>query len=259
MRSIRRGVPGARWLLLLGGVLVLAACSSPGGGGNDGGGGGNDAGTDGGPPDAGPSNGPTITALTPCGTVANGQALTVTVTGTKLVQGLTATFGGQAVSATFVSDTQATIDIPGSMLTSAPTSLLEAVVVTNPADGGGDSNAFDLGVATAVSTLAGDVQPIFTTSCATPACHVPNAPLAPMALTDGTSYANLVGVTSTGCPSKLRVKACRPTRAESYLVDKILATQQDLPCVGLPMPRSGSLAAADKQKILDWVAQGAPQ
>ena len=56
-----------------------------------------------------------------------------------------------------------------------------------------------------------------------------------------------------------RVMACGPSRGESVLVDKILATSASPPCAGVAMPKRGSLSSSDLQTIVDWIAQGAPQ
>jgi cytochrome c551/c552 len=48
-------------------------------------------------------------------------------------------------------------------------------------------------------------------------------------------------------------------RSQSVLIDKIRATSTSPACSGAPMPKGAPLSAADKQRIIDWVAQGAPQ
>ncbi len=130
------------------------------------------------------------------------------------------------------------------------------VFVTNP--GGALSNTAWFGVATRGATLSGNVQPIFTARCATSGCHVSGSPTAPLSLQARQSYANLVGATSTGCPSTLRVRICGPLRTQSVLADKVLSSASSLPCSGSAMPKGAPLSASDKQAIIDWIAQGAP-
>ncbi len=259
-------------VVVLGLVLLLAAgcgtTTAPVGGGDgggvtDGGGSGSQdgggGGTDGGVADAGGGNPvPLVTALSPCGAVAGSSDLTVTVTGSGFMAGTTATFDGTAVTVSPDSATALSITVPASLLATAPTRDEVRVVVTNPAPGGGDSNAFGFGIASRAVTLAGDVQPIFDASCATSGCHVSTGGLAPMDLTDGHSYGSLVGVGSIECNAD-RVMACGPSRGESVLVDKILATSASPPCAGVAMPKRGSLSSSDIQTIVDWIAQGAPQ
>ena len=260
-------------VLALGLVLLLAAgcgtSSTPaggdggGGGVTDGGGGGTPdgggGGTDGGAGDAGSGNPvPLVTALSPCGAVAGSGDLTVTVTGSGFVAGTTATFDGTAVIVTPDTATTVSLTVPAALLATAPASDEVSVVVTNPGPGGGDSNASGFGIASRAVTLAGDVQPIFDASCATSGCHVSPGGLAPMDLSDGHSYGFVLGVQSSECSAD-RVRACGPTRGESVLVDKILATSASPPCAGVAMPKRGSLSASDIQTLLDWIAQGAPQ
>lgn len=198
---------------------------------------------------------PAISALEPCGVVAGSGAFSLTVRGANFVNGATATFGGTSVAVTFVSSTQLTAAIPAALVATAPAGDAAPVVVTNP--GPDVSNVASFGVATRAVTLAADVQPIFTASCATMGCHVSGG-AAPMSLEAGLSLAALVGVTSTGCAPELRVLACGPLRSQSVLVDKIEATATSPPCSGSPMPKGAPLPAAEKQAIVDWVAQGAP-
>lgn len=219
------------------------------------------------PPGGGPSNAatftvvtpnpvPSITALAPCGLVAGSGTFTLTVTGTGFVPGATMTFNGTAVTVASLTSTQLTASIPAALVASAPANDAAPVVVTNPAPGGGASNAAVFGVATRAETLSANAQPIFTANCATAGCHVSGSAAVPMSLQSGQSYANLVGVTCTECPPRLRVKACDATAAGSYLVAKLLGTDM---CQGSQMPKGAPLSAANRQVIIDWIAQGAPQ
>jgi IPT/TIG domain-containing protein len=197
---------------------------------------------------------PAISFLQPCGLVAGAGAFTLTINGANFASGVTASFGGTSVAVTFVSSTQLTAAIPSALVATAPADDAVPVVVTNP--GPDASNVAYFGVATKASTLSANVQPIFTASCATASCHVTGG-TTPMSLEAGKSLAALVGVVSTSCAPTLRVLACGPLRSQSVLVDKILATASSPPCSGSPMPRGAPLTAAQKQAIVDWVAQGA--
>jgi mono/diheme cytochrome c family protein len=128
-------------------------------------------------------------------------------------------------------------------------------VVTNPSPGGGASNAFTFGVATASATLSGTVQPIFTASCASSSCHSDTTAAGGLRLTGGKSFSDLVGVRSACTP--LRVVACGPLRSQSVLIDKLLASVSSPPCRGTKMPKTGTLSNAQIQAIVDWVAAGA--
>lgn len=199
---------------------------------------------------------PTLATLSPCGTVAGAAGFTLTLTGTGFAPSASVTFNGSPVTVSFVGSSELRASIPASLVATAPANDAAAVVVTNPAPGGGTSAPAYFGVATQTLTLAGGVQKIFTNNC-TSGCH--GSPGTPVNLTDGRSYGELVGVASSGCPSTPRVRACGPLRSQSVLIDKLLATSTSPACSGAPMPKGAPLSAADKQRIIDWVAQGAPQ
>ncbi|HEX5746878.1 MAG TPA: IPT/TIG domain-containing protein [Archangium sp.] len=199
---------------------------------------------------------PVVSSLSPCGLVAGAAGFTLTLSGTGFVEGASATFNGNPVTVTFVSSGELRAAIPSSLVATAPTGNAAAVVVSNPAPGGGPSAPAYFGVATRAATLANDVQPIFTASCANAGCH--SSPSTPVNLTAGRAYGELVGVPSSGCSSRPQVTACGPLRTQSFLVDKILATNTSPACSGSPMPKGSPLTAAQKQAIIDWVAQGAP-
>lgn len=202
---------------------------------------------------------PKLATLSPCGTVAGAADFILTLTGTGFTQGSSVTFNGSSVPVTFVGASELRASIPASLVATAPSGNAAAVVVTNPAPGGGASAPAYFGVATQLVTLANDVQPIFSASCANAGCH--SSPSTPVNLTSGRSYGELVGVSSSasGCAPRPRVQACGPLRSQSVLIDKILATNTSPACSGAPMPKGAPLPAADKQRIIDWVAQGAPQ
>lgn len=101
-------------------------------------------------------------------------------------------------------------------------------------------------------TFAGDIQPVFTGSCATSsACHAAPGQEG-LVLSPGQAYSHLVNVSSTEVPALWRV---RPAKTDSsYVVNKIEGTQ----AVGVRMPPSGSaLSAATIQKIKTWITKDA--
>jgi len=94
---------------------------------------------------------PAITSLSPSSAPAGSAAQVLTITGTGFISTSTATFNGVAHTATFISSTQLTI-----MLTASDQATAGSypVVVTNPAPGGGPSNAVDFTVTSASSALS---------------------------------------------------------------------------------------------------------
>jgi hypothetical protein len=81
---------------------------------------------------------PTITSLSPSSTDAGAAAQTLTINGTGFIATSTVTYNGVAHAATFVSSTQLTIMLSASDQATAGS---YSIVVTNPAPGGGASNA----------------------------------------------------------------------------------------------------------------------
>ena len=201
---------------------------------------------------------PAISALSPCGRVAGSGQVTVQLTGTGFVSTSTVTFNGTSLAVVFGSATQLTATIPAALIATAPAGNAANVVVSNPTPGGGSSAPATFGVASATVTLAANVQPLFTANCTNMGCHTGAAPAAALTLTSGNALANLVGVPSSGCAGKVRVQGCAPSRAQSVLIDKILATGTSPPCAGFAMPKGAPLNAAEKQLLVNWVAQGAP-
>jgi 6-phosphogluconolactonase len=92
---------------------------------------------------------PTITSISPNTAVAGGAAFTLTINGTNFVASSMVNFGA-VVPTTFVNSTQLTAAIPASSIASAG---MSAVRVTNPAPGGGTSNAVDFTVISSSSTV----------------------------------------------------------------------------------------------------------
>ena len=103
------------------------------------------------------------------------------------------------------------------------------------------------------ATFAGNVQPIFTQTCATNlACHVAGG-AGPVNLTAGQAYAQIFEITATQDPSKFYVTPFDPL--QSYLFNKIEGTG-----VGSQMPLGAPPLSAEQQEaIRNWILEGAAQ
>jgi hypothetical protein len=101
------------------------------------------------------------------------------------------------------------------------------------------------------ATYAGNVQPIFTQSCATNlACHVAGG-AGPVNLSAGQSYPQIFNVTATQDPAKNYVTPFDPVA--SYLFNKIEGTG-----VGSRMPLGAApLTAEQTDAIRNWILEGA--
>ncbi len=101
------------------------------------------------------------------------------------------------------------------------------------------------------STLSGNVQPIFTGTCATNlACHVAGG-AGPVNLSAGQSYAGIFRVTATQDPSKFYVDPFNP--AQSYLFNKVEGTG-----IGSQMPLGMPPLPQDQMDaIRNWILEGA--
>jgi YVTN family beta-propeller protein len=104
---------------------------------------------------------PTITTISPNTTVAGGGAFTLTITGTNFLAASMVNFGGVARTTTFVNSTQLTAAIPAAVI--ASTGML-AVIVTNPAPGGGTSNPVNFTI------TSGGSNPVPTINSLYPSC-----------------------------------------------------------------------------------------
>jgi len=100
-------------------------------------------------------------------------------------------------------------------------------------------------------SLAGDIQPVFTASCALSGCHAGGAPAGALTLVSGQSHNALVNVFSSGEPQRIRV--IPGDSAGSYLIVKLEGRQ----AVGSRMPPGGPLSATSLQNIKNWIAKGA--
>jgi hypothetical protein len=99
-------------------------------------------------------------------------------------------------------------------------------------------------------SFAGDIQPIFSSSCAASSCHGAAAQSG-LSLIQGQSYVNLVNIGSTEDISRKRVLP--GDAANSYIVIKLDGRQT----VGAKMPLGGSLDAVSLQNIKNWINKGA--
>jgi len=98
-----------------------------------------------------------------------------------------------------------------------------------------------------------DVQDeVFTPNCAT--CHVPGHATG-LALDDGNSYANTVGVPSTQLPQMDRVEP--GDTSLSYLWHKVDGTHLGVGGSGAQMPLTGNLTQQQIDDIAEWISDGA--
>ncbi len=100
---------------------------------------------------AGLDGAPTLASLSPASAVAGAASQTLTLTGTNFLASSTVTYNGVGHAATFVSSTQLTIGLTAA---DQATTGSYAVVVTNPAPGGGASSPLNFAVNNPVPTLA---------------------------------------------------------------------------------------------------------
>jgi len=94
---------------------------------------------------------PAISSLSPSSAPAGSAAQTLTITGTGFIASSTVTYNMVAHTATFLSSTQLTIMLSASDQATAGS---YPIVVTNPAPGGGASNAVDFTVTSVSSALS---------------------------------------------------------------------------------------------------------
>jgi DNA-binding beta-propeller fold protein YncE len=114
-----------------------------------------------------PPPAPTITTILPNTTAAGGAAFTLTITGTNFVAASMVNFGGASPATAFVNPTQLTAAIPAAAIASAGTA---PVTVTNPAPGGGTSNAMNF-------SITSGPNPVPTISSLSPSCAPQGAEL----------------------------------------------------------------------------------
>ena len=106
---------------------------------------------------------------------------------------------------------------------------------------------------TAVS-LAGEVQPIFSASCASASCHGGASPKQGLSLETGMAHAAVVGVASAQCASLKLVEA--GDASKSYLTQKLEGSGTCF--TGARMPFGAApLDSAKLALIRTWIDQGA--
>ncbi len=120
----------------------------------------------------------------------------------------------------------------------------------------GDGTGLELVSGVDQVTLAGDVQPIFTSTCALSGCHAGTNPQLGMNLSVGQTFANVINVPSMELSTMNRVTPGQPN--SSYLVHKVQGTHSDVGGTGFQMPIGGSpLTQAQIDLIRAWIAAGA--
>ena len=106
---------------------------------------------------------PTLTSLSPASATAGAGAQTLTINGTNFLSTSTVTYNGVGHAATYVSATQLTITLSAGDQGMAGA---YAVVVTNPAPGGGASNALNFTVNNPVPAITSLSPPSATAGAA---------------------------------------------------------------------------------------------
>ena len=137
----------------------------------------------------------------------------------------------------------------------APTSYRLRVTASGGAEDASDAE-FTVSPPASGTSLARDVQPIFTARCTTTACHGAASQVALLNLAPGASHGALVDVRSAtaACGAQVRVRPGQPD--QSYLLWKLAGAG---PCfTGVRMPKNAAaLAAAEVNVIRAWIAEGA--
>ena len=120
----------------------------------------------------------------------------------------------------------------------------------------GDGTGLDGGNGAPVTTLSGDVQPIFTENCSLSGCHIGPNPQEGQDLSTGRSLANVVNVPANQLSTMNRVAPGEPDN--SYLVHKVQGTHQDVGGSGDRMPEGRSpLSQSQINLIRAWIEAGA--
>ncbi|MGB6721113.1 MAG: DUF4038 domain-containing protein [Terracidiphilus sp.] len=126
---------------------------------------------------------PSITSLSPASAIAGAAAQTLTINGTSFLSASTVTFNNVSHAATFVSSAKLTISLTANDQSAAGSF---PVVVTNPAPGGGSSNAVDFTVTA--------TNPVPTITSLSPASAIAGA-AAQMLTINGTNFLSTSTVT----------------------------------------------------------------
>jgi hypothetical protein len=120
----------------------------------------------------------------------------------------------------------------------------------------GDGTGLELVSGVDQVTLSGDVQPIFTSTCALSGCHAGTNPQLDLNLSEGQTFANVVNVPAMELATMNRVTPGQPN--SSYLVHKVQGTHLDEGGSGFQMPIGGSpLTQTQIDLIRAWIAAGA--
>ncbi len=120
----------------------------------------------------------------------------------------------------------------------------------------GDGTGLELVSGVDQVTLSGDVQPIFTSTCALSGCHAGSNPEEGLNLSAGQTFANVVNVPSRQLPGIDRVTPSRPD--SSYLVLKLSGMHLDAGGSGAQMPKGGTPLSMDQLGIIGrWILNGA--
>ncbi len=120
----------------------------------------------------------------------------------------------------------------------------------------GDGTGLELVSEVDQVTLSGDVQPIFTATCALSGCHAGSNPEEGQNLSAGQTFANVVNVPSRQLPILNRVTPGRPD--SSYLVLKLTGMHLDAGGSGDQMPLGGTPLSMNQLGIIGrWILNGA--
>ena len=109
-----------------------------------------------------------------------------------------------------------------------------------------------------VTTLSGDVQPIFTANCTANNCHDATGPKKNLNLEPGSTFGDTVNIAAEECnDGRIRVVPGDPDN--SYLMQKMLGVQM---CSGVQMPQTGGpggkgLTEEEWGVVWAWICQGA--
>ena len=126
---------------------------------------------------------------------------------------------------------------------------------TSSGDGDGDAAGDGDGDGDTGAPLshAADIQPIWDAKCTNAGCHQPGGSFEALDLS-GDAYDNIVGVTAIQAPELQRIEA--GNSAGSYLINKLLGTQEDVGGSGSGMPPT-PLEPDDILIIAQWANEGA--
>ena len=211
----------------------------------------------------------TISSITPPGIVASSVSRSLTLVGTNFTPGMILSIlNSSGVSAGYT--------VNSSSVNSATVMTVNIIATTAPAD---NYVMFSLNnasgtPATAVLGVAGsDIRvatglAIFSPTCS--GCHSGSLPDGGLDLSNATlgGSTGVIGISSRGCSSNLRIVPGDPRRTSSVLIDMIKfradpSVRATLTCNNIPqrqMPPSGTgtaLTPTQIQDIVDWVAGGA--